>query len=285
MRILVLTLCLLFSIVGFAFDWSLGIKNHEYFTNHPKLQPLLQIIKKTDKCTFAVAPIPRSSWDGYSNNAFWPIGAICIGDVVRFKDTLKESRGCTAFLMNGETLNVTPLNPSGPLNIVKKNCKEGGFEELIKGLVYRDWTVLNSLVKSKMCDAAWEMHLIRAPNEGFKNIFVQEKIKAEMSTRYDFYKFIKNRNLRKDKTDEEFQDFYSKISGDEWNARACYVKLKITTIVSDDPLVKDQIKFDPNSVQPDPTPTPLPTSKHEIEAEVKKHKMDEKRKKINKLVE
>lgn len=121
---------LVFLIIGFN-AWAGQLED--------QLSKLSKAIENDKSARFCVASIPKGEYK--NNSRLFPTTAVCIGNLVFFKGTMKERSGCTAYIINGNNLMKSPLLANYDYNMaVGKSCGSGGFEEVIADLLLTDNT-------------------------------------------------------------------------------------------------------------------------------------------------
>jgi hypothetical protein len=128
---------------------------------------------------FCVASVPNGNHQ--SNPSFFPSTAVCIGDLILAKGTMHEKHGCTAFVLDVNSLDVIPLIPDLGFNMAEnKPCPKGGLEAVLNDTLMTDFTAgLQKPGKKILVDTAFSSPY-RKPDRDFDLAIVyNEKTKME----------------------------------------------------------------------------------------------------------
>lgn len=164
---------------AFALDLSwTGSNSKRYETSNPKLLPLLKVVRKDGRCSFATARVPRPSWPGKNVDLFQPKSVTCVGDLVLNAGTLRERKGCGIFYLDANTLRVDPIIRDSDFDIVSESCSAGGFEKLMNSELLGNFKAKDAVFYPR----SWFSHesiVILSDNQKFTDWFISTKRRDE----------------------------------------------------------------------------------------------------------
>jgi hypothetical protein len=227
---------LLFALIPFAFLVSLSAnaldlgkllgKSETYSTKLPELQKSVQVVIKDNRCSFATVAWPRPNAPKVMADIVMKDIALfyCVGDLVFAEGTLKEKKGCGAFLLNGNTLQTQSLGGSD-YQMSSKNCASGGFEELVGLTAYR-YKVGEHLINVDVDAFTGESIVLYSDNPKYLTWYKTAKLKKETETKKDLTDY-KTKHGSFPKFSAGYQDKKD---------------IAVTEIKSGDPLIKGEGK-------------------------------------------
>lgn len=102
-----------------------------------RIKKIEKLIVEHNAAFMCVASVPKAQHR--DNQRAWPKSAVCIGDLIFDKGTLREKSGCTAFIFDANNSTTMPLIPGYGYNIVTgKKCEDGGFEAVMQDTLLTD---------------------------------------------------------------------------------------------------------------------------------------------------
>lgn len=114
-----------------------AISASEAYSKDYSASELTAFIEKKKICQFAIGgtnlPLNQLGDVQRNDKSRWPLGpyVICVGNLTAGRGTISEKSGCGASFINVETGESQPFSKDVDL-IAKKDCRSGGFEELLK---------------------------------------------------------------------------------------------------------------------------------------------------------